>query len=61
MSYPYQIKSYKQYQEVYKKSIEHPETFGQKLLNILFGKKNGIKCWNGILQNLKWNGLKEPN
>lgn len=61
MSYPYQIKSYKQYQEVYKKSIEHPETFWAEIAEHFVSKKNGIKCWNGILQNLKWNGLKEPN
>lgn len=39
MSYSYQIKSFEQYHQDYKKSIEDPEGFGELLLKILSGKK----------------------
>lgn len=42
MSYPYQIKTRDDYNKDYKQSIEDPNTFGQKLLKLLPGRKNGI-------------------
>lgn len=57
MSYPYQIKSIEQYHTDYKKSIEDPDVFGQRLHLIFNGVKNGIKFWNGILKGQRLNGL----
>ena len=52
MSWPYQLKSYDQYKEVYKKSIEDPEKFwGDVAENFQWRKK-----WDKVLE---WN-FKEP-
>ena len=52
MSYPYQIKSYEEYREVYQKSVEQPEEFwGSIAEHFHFRKK-----WDKVLE---WN-FKEP-
>ena len=52
MSYPYQIKSYEEYKDAYKKSIEEPESFWADIAeNFLWRKK-----WDKVLD---WN-FKEP-
>jgi len=52
MAWPYQIKSYEEYQEVYKKSIEDPESFWADVAqNFQWRKK-----WDKVLE---WN-FKEP-
>ncbi|MBS1577344.1 MAG: acetate--CoA ligase [Bacteroidetes bacterium] len=52
MSWPYQIKSYEQYKEAYKKSIEDPESFWADVAeNFQWRKK-----WDKVLE---WN-FKEP-
>ncbi len=44
---PYQIKSFEEYLEQYKISIEQPEKFwGGVVLKILHGKRNGVLEWN---------------
>ena len=42
MSYSYQINSVEEYQKLIKKVLITQVNFGQKLLIILVGKKNGI-------------------
>ena len=52
MSYPYQIKSFEQYNDAYKKSVDDPEKFwGEVAENFLWKKK-----WDKVLE---WN-FKEP-
>lgn len=52
MSYPHQIKTYEQYQEAYKKSVEQPEEFWASVAeNFVWQKK-----WDKVLD---WN-FKEP-
>lgn len=53
MNYPYQIKSFEQYQETYKKSIENPELFWASVAENFVWKKK----WDKVLE---WN-FKEPN
>ena len=52
MSFPYQIKSYEEYKEVYQKSIEQPEIFWGEIAEHFVWKKK----WNKVLD---WN-FKEP-
>lgn len=52
MSYPYQIKSFEEYKEVYKKSIEDPSTFWASVA----GNFTWRKKWDTVLD---WN-FKEP-
>ena len=61
MSYPFQIKSLEEYHQRYKESIEAPEKFWAGVAENFLWKRNGIKCWNGILLNQKLNGLKVQN
>jgi acetyl-CoA synthetase len=52
MSYPYQIKSLKEYHEQYKKSVEDPKSFWQTIAENFTWKKK----WDSVLE---WN-FKEP-
>ncbi|PWT96977.1 MAG: acetate--CoA ligase [Bacteroidetes bacterium] len=56
MSYPYQIKSYDEYKEVYKKSIQDPEGFwGDIAKNFAWRKKwDKVLEWNFSEPNVKW-------
>lgn len=52
MSYPHQIKTYEQYQQAYKQSVEHPEEFWASVAeNFVWRKK-----WDRVLE---WN-FQEP-
>lgn len=53
MSYPYQIKSYEEYQQAWKKSVEDPEGFWGDIASYFQWKKP----WDRVL---KWN-FKEPS
>jgi acetyl-CoA synthetase len=53
MSYPYQITSQAQYEQAYKESIENPEKFWAAVADHFQWRKNGTRCWNGILKNQK--------
>src|SRR4029079_9514184 len=33
-----------------------PKNSGLQLPKIFYGGRNGIRCWNGILNNQPWNG-----
>ncbi|MEI6947906.1 acetate--CoA ligase [Paraflavisolibacter sp. H34] len=56
MSYPYQIKSLEQYQEVYRKSVDQPEEFwGEIAENFQWRKKwDKVLDWNFTEPNIKW-------
>jgi len=56
MSYPYQIKSFEQYQEVYKKSIENPEKFWDDIARHFYWKKSWDRVleWNFTTPQVKW-------
>ena len=56
MSYPYQIKSFEEYKEVYKKSIEQPEAFWAAIAeNFLWRKKwDKVLEWNFTEPDVKW-------
>ena len=56
MSYPYQIKSYEEYKEVYKKSIENPENFWAEIAENFVWKKKWDKVleWNFKEPSIKW-------
>ena len=43
MSYPYQIKSFEQYKEAYKQSVENPETFWGKAQTVVGASPAGTK------------------
>jgi hypothetical protein len=58
MSYPFQITSLNQYHKDYKRSVDEPEAFWGAVAENFQWRKNGIRCWNGILPNQKSNGLK---
>jgi acetyl-CoA synthetase len=53
MSYPFQIKSYEEYKEAYKKSVDNPEHFWAEVAGHFTWKKK----WDKVLE---WN-FKEPN
>src|SRR5579871_6418757 len=56
MSYPYQIKSFDEYKEAYKKSIENPEAFWSNVAeNFLWRKKwDKVLEWNFTEPSVKW-------
>lgn len=43
MAYPYQIKSFEEYNAAYKKSIESPEEFWAEVAGNFVWKKNGTR------------------
>ncbi|MFY7963562.1 MAG: acetate--CoA ligase [Chitinophagaceae bacterium] len=56
MSYPYQIKSYEEYKEVYQKSIENPEAFWTEIAEHFTWKKKWDKVleWNFTEPKVEW-------
>lgn len=56
MSYPFQIKSYEEYKEAYKKSIDNPEQFWADIAEHFTWKKKWDKVleWNFKEPNIKW-------
>ncbi len=56
MSYPYQIKSFEEYNEVYQKSIEQPETFWAEIAEHFTWKKKWDKVleWNFTEPKVEW-------
>ena len=56
MSYPYQITSYDQYKEEYKKSVEQPEEFWAGVAENFEWKKKWDKVleWNFEEPSIKW-------
>ncbi len=56
MSYPYQIKSYEQYKEVYKKSVEQPESFWAEIAEHFTWRKKWDKVleWNFTEPKIEW-------
>lgn len=56
MSYPYQIKSYEQYKEVYKKSVEQPEIFWAEIAEYFTWRKKWDKVseWNFTEPKIEW-------
>ncbi len=56
MSYPYQIKSLKQYQEEYKKSVDAPEDFWATIANhfIWHRKWDQVLDWNFYEPRIEW-------
>ncbi|MFN3444520.1 MAG: AMP-binding protein, partial [Bacteroidia bacterium] len=56
MTYPYQIKSIEQYHEVYKNSIENPETFwGAIAEHFVWHKKwDKVLDWNFVEPKVEW-------
>src|SRR5688572_13637464 len=56
MACPFQIKSYEQYKEAYKKSSENPEQFWEEVANTFTWQKKWDKAleWNFKEPNVKW-------
>lgn len=56
MSYPYQIKSFDEYKEVYQKSIENPESFwGDIAEHFVWRKKwSSVLNWNFTEPKIEW-------
>lgn len=56
MTYPYQIKSFDEYNDAYQKSIEKPEEFwGEIAENFTWKKKwDKVSNWNFTEPNIKW-------
>jgi acetyl-CoA synthetase len=58
MDYPYQIKSFDQYQEDYKQSIDHPDAFWSKVADNFLWKQKGnsakILEWNFEQPKIEW-------
>jgi acetyl-CoA synthetase len=56
MSYPYQIKSFEEYQKVYKRSIDDPETFWADVASHFHWRKkwNKVLSWNFTEPNVRW-------
>ena len=56
MSYPYQIKSFEEYQSAYKKSVENPETFWEEIAtNFKWHKKwDAVLYWNFNEPKVEW-------
>ena len=51
-----QIKSFEEYQDVYKKSVESPETFWGEIAENFFWKRKwtNVLNWNFTEPNVKW-------
>lgn len=56
MSYPYQIQSFEEYQQAYKKSVEDPEGFWGEIAETFQWRKKWDKVvdWNFKEPNVKW-------
>lgn len=56
MSYPYQVKSFEEYKEAYKQSIENPHQFWASVAEHFTWKKkwNDVLQWNFTEPNVKW-------
>ncbi|HYC27639.1 MAG TPA: acetyl-coenzyme A synthetase N-terminal domain-containing protein, partial [Chitinophagaceae bacterium] len=56
MAYPYQIKTLKDYQETYRKSIENPEAFWGDIAEHFYWRKKWDKVldWNFKEPDVKW-------
>lgn len=56
MSYPYQIKSFEQYQQDYRRSIEQPEQFWADVAQHFSWKKkwDAVSDWNFIEPKVEW-------
>ena len=56
MSYPYQIRSFQEYKEAYKQSIEHPEEFWSQIADHFCWRKKWDKVldWNFKEPSVKW-------
>ena len=56
MSYPYQIKSFEEYKQVYKKSIEQPEIFWAEIAEHFTWKKkwDEVLNWNFTEPKIEW-------
>lgn len=56
MSYPYQIKSFEEYKEVYQNSIEQPETFWAEIAEHFIWKKkwDEVLNWNFTEPKIEW-------
>jgi acetyl-CoA synthetase len=56
MSYPYQIKSFEQYQQDYKKSIEQPNIFWAQIAEHFTWKKkwDEVLNWNFTEPKIEW-------
>ena len=56
MSYPYQIRSFEEYQVAYKKSVENPESFWEEIAsNFKWHKKwDAVLNWNFSEPKVEW-------
>ena len=56
MSYPYQIRSFEEYKEAYKQSVEHPEVFWSEIAEHFSWRKKWDKVvdWNFKEPSVKW-------
>ena len=56
MSYPFQIKSYEEYQKMYQDSIDHPEQFWNDIAEHFLWRKKWDKVleWNFTSPDVKW-------
>jgi len=56
MSYPYQIRSFQEYKEAYRQSIEHPEEFWSQIADHFSWQKKWDKVldWNFKEPSVKW-------
>jgi acetyl-CoA synthetase len=57
MSYPYQIKSFEEYQSAYNESINDPEKFWSEVAEHFHCAESGRKPLSGIFLNQILNGL----
>ena len=53
MAYPYQISSFEQYQQEYRRSVDDPEGFWSGVADHFYWHKNGTRYPTGISLNLK--------
>ncbi len=56
MSYPYQIKSFEEYEDAYQRSVENPEEFWGDIARHFQWRKKWDKVleWNFVEPNIKW-------
>ncbi|HEY5390846.1 MAG TPA: acetyl-coenzyme A synthetase N-terminal domain-containing protein, partial [Hanamia sp.] len=56
MKYPYQIKTFEEYQEAYKKSVENPDEFWADVAENFLWKKKWDKVleWNFTEPKIEW-------
>jgi acetyl-CoA synthetase len=56
MTYPFQIKSLEEYHQVYKKSVDDPETFWSEVAESFYWRKkwDNVLEWNFTEPNIKW-------